>query len=249
MSCSNKSHDVDEEENLDAKKMLQGIWIDEESLQPVWRAEHDSIFYADSTSVPVMFKIIGDSIQFSNGEQRVRYAIIQQTKERFSFRNQNDEEVILVRSREVSDAYAFTKRQPVSLNQNIRIARDTVLYVGEKRVHCYVNINPTKYRVYVTSFNPDGVEVSNVYYDNIIHLAVYEWKKKLYGHDFKKQDFANLIPNDFMEKGILSDLVFNKVLNGDIHYQAQFVIPDSNTSFYVEVRVSSKGEITLSGDK
>ena len=62
-SCTNKSHDVVEEENLDAKKMLQGIWIDEESLQPVWRADHDSIFYADSTSVPVAFKIIGDSIQ------------------------------------------------------------------------------------------------------------------------------------------------------------------------------------------
>ena len=248
-SCTNKSHDVDEKENYDAKKMLQGIWIDEESLQPVWRADHDSIFYADSTSVPVAFKIVGDSILLGSGEQEVRYAIIQQTQERFSFRNQNDEEVMLVKSKDVSDAYAFTKRPPVSLNQNNRIARDTVLYVGEKRLHCYVNVNPTKYKVYVTSFNPDGVEVSNVYYDNTIHLAVYEGNRKLYGHEFKKQDFTNLVPSDFMEKAILSDLVFGKVVNGDIHYQAQFVIPDSNTSFYVAVKVSSKGEVTLDRDK
>jgi hypothetical protein len=52
-----------------------------------------------------------------------------------------------------------------------------------------------------------------------------------------------------MEKAILSDLVFSKVVNGDIHYQAQFVIPDSNTSFYVAVKVSSKGEVKLDRDK
>ena len=62
-ACSgNKSpHSLQQEkEDLSAKGLLQGIWLDDETESPLMRVEGDTIYYADVQSTPIAFKIIRD---------------------------------------------------------------------------------------------------------------------------------------------------------------------------------------------
>ena len=85
------------QEDLQAKKMLQGIWISADDDSPVLMAKGDSIFYPDSTSVPVAYKIISDTL-FLSGATETSYAIERQTEHLFQFRNQTGDLVKLVKS-------------------------------------------------------------------------------------------------------------------------------------------------------
>ena len=49
-------------EDKEAKQMLEGIWINEDEQSVAFRAKGDSIFYPDSTSLPVAFQIFGDTL-------------------------------------------------------------------------------------------------------------------------------------------------------------------------------------------
>jgi len=62
MACTgNKNSYFSEEEKEDsnAKEMLQGIWLDDETESPLMRVEGDTIFYADSQSAPIAFILMG----------------------------------------------------------------------------------------------------------------------------------------------------------------------------------------------
>ena len=49
-------------ENTKAKQMLQGVWVDAETMEVNFMIEGDTIFYPDSTSQPAKFRVVGDSI-------------------------------------------------------------------------------------------------------------------------------------------------------------------------------------------
>ena len=51
-----------EEEDIAAKELLQGIWLDDETESPLMRVEGDTIYYADSQSAPITFKVIRDTL-------------------------------------------------------------------------------------------------------------------------------------------------------------------------------------------
>lgn len=62
MACTgNKNSYFSEEEKEDsnAKEMLQGIWLNDETESPLMRVEGDTIFYADSQSAPIALKLYG----------------------------------------------------------------------------------------------------------------------------------------------------------------------------------------------
>ena len=50
--------------------------------------------------------------------------------------------------------------------------------------------------------------MDNVYYDNIIHICVYEGKRSLFAKDITRQMFKHVIPDDFLKWAILSDMDF-----------------------------------------
>ena len=60
------------------------------------------------------------------------------------------------------------------------------MYKGT-RYRGYVYINPSKMKVIKTVYSDEGIGVDNVYYDNVIHICVYEGKKLLYGKDITKK--------------------------------------------------------------
>lgn len=245
-SCRKKNgNDVMPEENLSAKKMLQGIWVDEDGQNVAFKASGDTIFYPDSTSQPVYFQIVDDTLVL-HGVNMTKYAIIRQTSHLFVFRNQNGDDVKCVLSEDPDDAAFFSKERPLALsvNQGQLIKRDTVVMYGDERYHCYVQVNPTTYKVVSQSYNTDGVVVDNVYYDNIINLNVYRGAQKLFGADFRKQQFVGEIPEQYLRQGILSDLLFDRCDEQGIHYVASLIIPGASMSSYqVEVVITYAGKL------
>lgn len=248
-SCSKKNvaKQVIAEEDAAAKNMLQGIWLNDDEQDVAFKAKGDTIFYPDSTSQPVYFQIIGDTLVL-HGANESKYAILKQTKYLFVFRNQAGDEVRCVRSENPDDATFFSKTRPqaLSLNQAQLIKRDTIVAYSGERYHCYVQVNPTTYKVVSQSYNDDGVAVDNVYYDNIINLNVYHGPQKLFGGDFRKQQLAGKAPQEFLSQGILSDLSFKQCDERGIHYLASLIIPGASMSSYqVEIVVGYNGKMTF----
>lgn len=231
------------EEDRNAKQQLQGIWVNDEEEDVAFKAQGDTIFYPDSTSQPVYFQVFGDTLVL-HGANDVKYPIVKLTHHLFIFRNQNGDEVKLMLSENPDDASLFTAERPEALNQNQLIKRDTIVSHGSEKYHCYVQINPTTYKVIKASYNDEGVEVDNVYYDNIINLHIYHGAQKLFSSDFRKQAFAGKVPKEFLRQSILSDLKLKAVDEAGIHYVASLVIPDSMSSFEVEIIIHYDGRMS-----
>lgn len=235
-------------EDLKAKQMLQGIWVNDDDQSVAFRAKGDTIFYTDATSEPVYFQIFGDTLVL-HGVNDVKYPILRQAAHLFEFRNQNGDMVKLLKSENKDDIYLFTDRPSVALNQNTLIKRDTVVYQGDKKYHCYIQVNPTKYKVLKATYNDEGVEVDNVYYDNIIHLSIFQGSNKVFSRDFRRQMFARYVPKDFLEQSILSDMTLKGIGSDGITYQAMLAQPDSPSSYIVNVTVGFGGSLRMNVSK
>jgi len=233
------------QEDLAAKKMLQGIWVNSDDEAPAFKVKGDSIFYPDTTSLPVAFQIFGDTI-VTKGSADARYAITKQTPNNFWFKNQYGDEVKLVRSENPDDAYAFEQTRPtVPINQRMLIKRDTVVFHGNQRYHVYVQVNPTTYKVIKTTYNDEGVEVGNIYYDNIINLAVFNGARKVYSSDFHKHHFKQCVPSRMLSQCILHDMTFDRIDDKGLHLRAMLAIPDTPTSYIANITVGYDGRLSI----
>ena len=245
-SCKKKAETSEPvvKENKQAKALLQGIWVNEDDEDVAFRVKGDTIFYPDTTSLPVYFMIIRDTIVLK-GTNEVRYPVEKQTAHLFVFKNQNGEEVRLVKSENPDDALSFEAKRPQALNQRQLIKRDTVVIHGGERYHCYVQVNPTTYKVIKRAYNDEGVEVENIYYDNIIHISVFHGAAKVFSKDFYKKDFTKLVPNDFLRQSVLSDFLFKGIGADGVHYDAVLCIPDSPSSYVVDVGIGFDGKLAM----
>ncbi len=245
-SCREKKPDSAAEpgEDLKAKQMLQGIWINEEDQDVAFRIKGDTVYYPDSTSQPVAFQVFRDTLVI-HGAHDIKYPILRQTAHLFIFRNSRGEEVHLTLSDNKDDASLFPKNHATALNQQRLIKRDTVIIVGEERYHAYMQVNPTSYKVMRTVMNDDGVAVDNLYYDNIVNLHVYQGSRKIYSSDFRKQMFSKTVPVDFLKQAVLSDLVYSHADEKGLHFVASIVVPDTMSSYMVDITVSTGGKMSM----
>lgn len=228
-------------ESAEAKAMLQGIWVASETDEVSFRAEGDTIYYADDTSQPTFFRIVGDSIELGANH----YPILKQTEHVFWFRNQSGDVVKLSKSESADDSLAFVHRQPKILEVNEVLKIDSLVMYGGERYHWYIAINPTKYKVAKTSYNGDGVAVENIYYDNIIHISLFQGRRQLYSRDFNKRMFAEYVPESFLSQAILGNMEFDKVDAQGFHFDATLCIPDGASCYMVEVLIDTKGQLTM----
>ena len=228
-------------EDLDAKAMLQGIWIESETDEVSFWAEGDSIYYPDSTSPPAYFYIVNDS--FCLGDNR--YAIVKQTEHLFCFQNQVGEEMRFEKSEVAEDSLAFADRQPeiLSLTEVMKID-SVVIYEGE-RYHWYIAVNPTKYRVTKMTYNSEGVGVENVYYDNIIHISLFKGSTRLFSRDFKKQMYGDNVPSEFLEQAVLGNMQYDHVDAKGLHFNATLCVPDGASCYLVETLIGFNGQMSM----
>ena len=246
-ACGQKSEKKQPEikEDTAAKKLLQGIWLDGDDEDDVaFRVKGDTIYYPDSTSRPVYFYIVGDTLVMK-GANTSKYPIVNQAEHIFQFKVQNGDIVKLVKTDDLSYLQQFSHEQPVTLNQNKLVKRDTVVNAGNEKLHLYVQVNPTTFKVYKSSYNDDGVEVDNVYHDNIVNVNIYQGSRKIFGRDFRKEDFKGQVPHEFLKQSILSDIVFRKVDADGVHYKVVLAMPDSSMSYQVEIIISLEGKMTI----
>lgn len=243
IACGSKNNtQVKPQEDLTAKKNLQGIWLDADDDDVFFRVKGDSVYFPDSTSAPAYFRIERDSFIIVGGNT-VKYHIIKQTPHLFVFTNQNGERVKLSKTSDTSYLEMFAPKTIQHVNQNKVLKRDTVYFHNEDKYHCYVQVNPTTYKVAVASCNEDGVEVDNVYFDNIINLNVYKGAARLFSRDLRKEFFKSEVPEQFLKQAVLSDMTFLNADNEGIHFFAVLAIPETSISYMVETIVTYDGKI------
>lgn len=231
------------EEDLTAKKNLQGIWLDDDDDDVAFRVKGDTVFFPDSTSAPTYFRIERDSFVLFGGNT-VKYHIVKQTPHLFVFVNQNGEKVKLKKTNDMSYLDLFAPKTVLHINQNKLVKRDSIMYYGDERYHCYVQINPTTYKVAKASYNDDGVEVDNMYYDNIINLCIYKGATSLFSSDLRKEMFKDVVPESFVKQAVFSDLTFVNADKEGLHFFAILAIPESSINYMVEVVVGYNGKLS-----
>lgn len=239
-------------EDLLAKEMLQGIWLDDDTEAPLMHIVGDTIYYADPQSAPVYFKILKDTFYTygAAGNDITRYLIDNQTEHSFGFHSFSDNIVKLHKSEDQNDSLAFSN-QPVEIIPTYTevTKKDTVVFYNGTRYRAYVYINPSKIRVVKTIYSEDGISMDNIYYDNVMHICVYEGRKSLYAKDITKQLFTNYIPEDFLQQAILSDMNFMGINRSGYHYQALVCIPESSVCRVMNLTAGFDGKLTISAAK
>ena len=236
------SHAEDPSEDKEAKELLQGVWIDSDNGGISFRVHGDTIFYADSTSMPGYFRIVYDSLVLASG---TKYGIVKQTPHLFWFSNQNGDIIKLEKSDDPADATEFVRDTPKILTYTHQVKTDSVVLYNGERYHWYIAINPTKYKVTTHAYNDDGMEVENVYYDNIMHISVFQGARQLYSSDFRKQQYASKVPKDFLQQAILGNMEYSHVDAQGLHFNATLCIPDGVSCYLVESLISFEGKMTM----
>ena len=248
-SCKNKGEDTAvRTEDLKAKQLFQGIWVDSDEENVVFKVKGDTIYYPDSLSQPIKFAIYGDTLELKSANDS-KYAILKQSAHIFEFKNSNGDIVKLIKGEDPSFELQFANKKPTSVNQNKTIKSDTILFCNNERYHSYIQVNPTTYKVLKTSYNDDGLEIESVYFDNTIHLGIFKQETKIFSKDFKKSDFTQYVPKDFLKQSVLSDLTAITSDNKGFHYIAELAIPDSYVSYMVNIVITTDGKISMNVTK
>ncbi len=229
-------------ESKEAKELLQGIWCNPETEQAVVKVKGDTVYYADTTSMPVYFKVVGDSLMLGQNH----YKIVKHSANMFCFRNHSDDEVRLVKSTDPADEFYFIDEQihPLTVTTEV-VKTDSVVMFNGQRYHWYVAVNPTRYKVVTTSYNGEGIEVENVYYDNIIHISLFKGAECVFSKDFNKQQYADLVPAQFMEQSILANMQFDQVDDQGFHFNATLCSPGRSSCYMLATNISFDGKVTM----
>ena len=239
--CGQKSNSTAEAvESKQAKQMLQGVWVDEDTEAAAFRMKGDSVYYTDSTSMPAYFRVVGDTLYIGSA---AGYYIEKHTEHVLWFRSKNGELMKFVRSSEEPQDDEFTE-QPQVLTLTEVLKRDTVVFWNSNRYHLYVAINPTKYKVVRHTTNEDGLDVENVYYDNIIHLSIFKGSQQLFSRDFRKQFYEKHVPAQFVGQSILNDMTFRKADANGFHLDLSLCTPGDASCYLIEHVVSYDGKLT-----
>jgi len=247
-SCkgNHKEASGDAAEDLKAKKMLQGIWLEDESDEILFKIQGDTIYYPEAENAPVYFKIVKDTF-FTYGKEVSRYKIDKHAEHIFWFHSLSDNVIKLHKSDDPDDSLLMMGHRSTQVIPTYTevTKRDSVVMYNGKHYRAYVYVNPSKKKVVKTSYSDDGISMDNVYYDNVMHICVYEGRKMIYGHDITKDMFSDVIPEEFLKNAILSDMEFYGVGKVGFRYQATVCIPESSVCNLVNLIVSFDGKLTM----
>lgn len=244
-SCKNTQEPVTEiTEDIVAKKKLQGIWTNEYEGNIVFSIHGDSIYYNDSLSTPAKYRVNNDTLYIYN-QNTEKYPIHKLNSSTLVFINANGDEVTLTKSNE-TQMLKGERKGTVTLNQGKKLKKDTILTFHDKHYHAYTQVNPTTYKVFIQSRNNDGMNVESIYFDNIVHIALYEGNRRIFGQNISKSDFSKYVPKSYLDQAVLSDIYAEKATDNGVRFVAIITIPNSYTNYHVNIDISSNGQKTFS---
>ena len=245
--CTNKKETdlLERVEDLKAKELLQGIWVDDENDIPWMRVEGDTIYFVDPLHVPVYFKIIKDSL-YTFGNEVGHYRIDQQSESAFCFHALSNYAIKLYKSENLDDSLAFygKKHEPIPIYTEVT-QRDSILFYNNIRYRAYVYINPSTIKVIKTTYSEEGLSLDYVYFDNIIHICVYRGKDCLYANDISRKMFVDMIPDELLKASILSEMNIMGVDRTGFKYQAIVCIPESYECRFIDLTVGFDGKLDM----
>lgn len=228
------------QENTEFKEILQGVWLDE-SENVAFRAKGDTIIYPDSTIMSVAFKVYDDSIAIGG----TMYGIVKLAPHLFSMKNQSGDVVKYTKTDDSEYNRYFEQRKVDIAVYSGVVKTDTVYMWKGERYHSYIAVNPTKYKVICNVLNDDGVEVSNVYYDNIIHLSVFNGARQIFSRDFHKRQYAKFIPKDILDKSILNKMEFSHGDAEGLHFHTSICMPGAVSCYMLDTSVAYDGKLSM----
>ena len=236
-----------QEDDLVAKKTIQGIWTNDLDGSSALYIKGDSLYYPDPQSEPAKFHIANDTL-YVESSHPTKYHLIKFTHDLLKFTAENGDETTLVKSKDKSllADFGINLKKPSEINQGKLIKKDTIVSVGETRMHAYIQVNPTSYKVFRPYMNDDGVSVDHIYYDNIIHVALFNGAKSVLNRDYHKQDFKGLVDKGYISQSILSDIVVDHVTPDAVCFVAILTTPETDISYNVNISVSADGKVHLS---
>lgn len=229
------------ERDLAARRQLQGVWIDDNTGLPMIRIKDDSIFFVSQSGAPVCFKISGDTL-VAQGAEVVTYRISRMEDGVFQFYTSLGDLVSLHKSD--ADTALLGYRSVPEPEKEV-IEKDSVFMYQGKRYRGYAYINPSTKKVFHPVMTEEGMIIDNVYYDNVIHICVYQGKRRLYAKDIRKEMFEGTVPADFLYMAILSDMSFMGVDADGFHYQATVSMPDDLSCYYVNLLIDKDNNLSL----
>lgn len=245
-SCTTREKNVEvQEEDKEAKAKLQGTWVDEMDGDVVFTVKGDTLYYNDSLSAPAAFCVRHDSLVIRNHNE-VRYPIVRLNSTQFYFVNADGDEIDLVKGENAPALSKGEYKGAIDLNQGHKVKRDSVVMWREKRYHAYTQVNPTSYKVYHQGTNSDGMMVETVFYDNIVFVALYDGGRKVFGQNIRKKDFAGVVPESYLEKAILSDILIQGEGKDGVRFIAILSIPDSYTNYRINIDITPEGKKIIS---
>ncbi|MBQ7514392.1 MAG: DUF4738 domain-containing protein [Prevotella sp.] len=241
MGCTQQRNGYSGEESKEAKQLLQGVWSDEETETVVFQMKGDSVYYPDTTSMPAYFKVVGDTLYIS---ATGAYHIEKHTEHLLWFKTKSGEIMKLVKTDDESLEEEMEQQRPQVLTVTDVLKSDTVVFWEGRRYHLYVTINPTKYKVVRHTTNDEGLDVENVYYDNIINLAIFQGKTRVYSSDLRKQRYEKLLPEGFINQSVLNNMEYEKTDAQGFHFNMSICIPGESSCYLVEHVVSFDGKVS-----
>lgn len=222
---------------------LQGVWLDDNTELPLFRIKGDSIYYASQVNLPMPFTVRNDTLAVFSADT-ICYPIEERGKHFLRYRTMAGDAVSLHKAE--SDTISFGTAVDVSEAGREVIEKDSVILYGGRRFRGYAYINPTTKKVIRMGASEEGLPVENIYYDNIIHICIYEGKQRLFARDVDKGMFGSAVPPDFLQTAILSDMDFTAVDEKGYWYLATICVPDGTSCYNVKLNVGWDGQIRLS---
>ena len=244
-ACGKKNNSTTFNEDKKAKKTMQGVWADELEGNIIFSVKGDTLYHNDTLSEPAFFYIYQDTL-FIKYHNMVKYPIKELTEESLVFIDESGDEIELVKNNTHANNITPTPEEIGAPNQGKVIKKDTIVTFGNKRYHAYKKVNPTSYKVYIQSKTVDGMSVEQIYYDNIVHIALYDGHKKIFGQNITKDEFKGLVPDNYLEQAILSDITIKGANKDGVTFVAILSIPDSNTNYIINIIISPTGKKTVS---
>ena len=227
-------------ESQEAKKLLQGVWSDEDTETVVFQMKGDSVYYPDMTSMPAYFKVLDDTLYIGNS---ARYHIEKHTEHVLWFKSADGELVKLVKGNN-NDKELFVHNDTQILTLTDVLKKDTVVMYEGERYHLYIAVNPTKYKVTRHTVNEDGLDVENVYYDNIIHLSIFQGSRQLFSRDFRKQQYQQRVPAQFYGQAVLNNMDYDSVDKQGFHINVSLCTPGDASCYLIGHVVSFDGKVS-----
>lgn len=242
VGCGQRSGDATLPESQEAKQLLQGMWCDKETESVVFLMKGDSVYYPDSTSMPAYFRVYADTLYIGSS---ARYHIKKHTEHLLWFTSGDGELVKLVKDDDAADEKdAFDHHNTPVLSLTDVLKKDTVVSYDNRRYHLYIAVNPTKYKVSRHTINEDGLDVENVYYDNIIHLSIFNGATEIFSRDFRKQHYQQRVPAQFYNQAVLNNMEYASIDEKGIHVDVSICTPGDASCYLIGHIISFDGQLS-----